>query len=206
MKAVGRPLHDHANDDGLTADTVTQGDYVLAWTRGFSIPCAIVSEGMRLIWANGAAERLFDAGEVFTAAEGVLQCADRSQDVVFRDFAARRRAEPEAWALRRPDGAHIVVRAEWLEFGGQEPASGLMFHTTTPSRHVWADIGEIFGLTPAEVIIVKRMLAGASADEIAGALEISVETVRTHVRRIYGKIGASNREQLFSIVSPFRVG
>jgi DNA-binding CsgD family transcriptional regulator len=29
--------------------------------------------------------------------------------------------------------------------------------------------------------------------------------VRTHVRRIYTKLGVNNREQLFSRISPFRI-
>lgn len=179
-------------------------DYFAAWTRSYAIPSAVVLDDMTLIWANAAAHVLL-RGNAFFVADGALLCAERSQDAAFRSFVLRSREEPEAWAMRKADGGHLIVRAERLAPTGLPPATALMFHDAAAVRHVWADIGDIFGLTPAEVAIIKRMLAGASADQIAEILDISLETVRTHVRRIYTKVGASNREQLFSTVSPFRV-
>ena len=44
-------------------------------------------------------------------------------------------------------------------------------------------------LTPREADVLELLQSGRSNAEIAQALQVSVETVRTHVRRIYRKLG-----------------
>jgi two-component system response regulator DesR len=51
-------------------------------------------------------------------------------------------------------------------------------------------------LTPRESDVLELLQAGRSNAEIAGALCVSIETVRTHARRIYRKLGVSTRREL----------
>jgi DNA-binding NarL/FixJ family response regulator len=44
------------------------------------------------------------------------------------------------------------------------------------------------------------MFQGQSVTEIAQAVHKSVLTIRTHVKRIYGKLNVGTKEQLFSTV------
>lgn len=67
------------------------------------------------------------------------------------------------------------------------------------------DTGAIFGLTPAEDRLLKILMGGANAEDIADILGISIETVRTHLKRSYAKIGVANREQLFATMAAFRL-
>jgi len=48
-------------------------------------------------------------------------------------------------------------------------------------------------LTRAEARVLRHVAAGFSNDEIAGSLGISTNTVRTHVQRVNGKLGADSR-------------
>jgi DNA-binding NarL/FixJ family response regulator len=50
-------------------------------------------------------------------------------------------------------------------------------------------------LTPREVEVLKLIAAGLSNGEIAAALVVSGATVKTHVNRIFAKIGARDRAQ-----------
>lgn len=52
-----------------------------------------------------------------------------------------------------------------------------------------------FGLTDRELGIVKLLADGHADSEIAAVLHISRNTVRTHVRRIFAKLGVSSRLQ-----------
>jgi LuxR family transcriptional regulator, maltose regulon positive regulatory protein len=45
------------------------------------------------------------------------------------------------------------------------------------------------------VEVLRRLASGASNTEMAQALVVSTNTVRTHLRHIYDKLGASNRTQ-----------
>jgi DNA-binding NarL/FixJ family response regulator len=51
-------------------------------------------------------------------------------------------------------------------------------------------------LTPREAEVMELLRAGRSNAEIAHTLNVSVETVRTHARRIYRKLGVRTRREL----------
>jgi DNA-binding NarL/FixJ family response regulator len=51
-------------------------------------------------------------------------------------------------------------------------------------------------LTPREADVLELLQAGHSNAEIAGALHLGIETVRTHARHIYRKLGVSTRREL----------
>jgi DNA-binding NarL/FixJ family response regulator len=55
-------------------------------------------------------------------------------------------------------------------------------------------------LTPREADVLEHLRTGASAAEIAHALHVSVETVRTHRRNIYRKLGVRTRRELAALV------
>lgn len=48
-------------------------------------------------------------------------------------------------------------------------------------------------LTDREQVVLQRLPSQRSLDEIASDLTVSVNTVKTHVRAIYGKLGVNNR-------------
>ncbi|MGI8715787.1 MAG: LuxR C-terminal-related transcriptional regulator [Solirubrobacteraceae bacterium] len=51
-------------------------------------------------------------------------------------------------------------------------------------------------LTPREADVLELLQGGNSNAEIAAALHLGVETVRTHARHIYRKLGVSTRREL----------
>jgi DNA-binding NarL/FixJ family response regulator len=67
-------------------------------------------------------------------------------------------------------------------------------------RYVPADIAAILSehigkeeLTPAEANVLRMIVGGMSNKEIAFALDVTENTVKTHVQNIFGKIGVSDR-------------
>jgi DNA-binding NarL/FixJ family response regulator len=53
-------------------------------------------------------------------------------------------------------------------------------------------------LTPREADVLELLQSGRSNAEIANDLHVSVETVRTHARRVYRKLGVRTRRELRS--------
>lgn len=72
-------------------------------------------------------------------------------------------------------GLHVLPPADVRE-AGPEPAPDL--------------------LTPREAEVLELLQAGRSNGEIAQGLHVSVETVRTHVRRVLRKLGVRSRREL----------
>jgi len=58
-------------------------------------------------------------------------------------------------------------------------------------------------LTPREAEVLELLQAGRSNAEIAAALTVGVETVRTHARNIYRKLGVRTRRELSASRSRF---
>ncbi len=53
---------------------------------------------------------------------------------------------------------------------------------------------ELLGLSKREVQVLDRLAEGATAREVGAALFVSHETVRSHLKRIYRKLGVHDRE------------
>jgi DNA-binding CsgD family transcriptional regulator len=56
----------------------------------------------------------------------------------------------------------------------------------------------IYGLTPAEARVAARLLDGRSAPGIAVDLGLSPLTVRTHIKRVFKKVGVRSQSQLMA--------
>lgn len=54
---------------------------------------------------------------------------------------------------------------------------------------------DALGLTPRELEILEQIATGRSTREIASALFVSENTVKTHTSRVFEKLGASRRTQ-----------
>lgn len=67
------------------------------------------------------------------------------------------------------------------------------------------DIRALFGLTRSEMKVLHCLIDGMKADALAGCLNITIETARTHIRRVYNKMDVSSREQLIALTNRYRV-
>jgi two-component system NarL family response regulator len=70
----------------------------------------------------------------------------------------------------------------------------------TGRKYIPADIAQILSenigkeeLTPTEATVLRMIVGGMSNKEIAFALDVSENTVKTHNQNIFGKIGVSDR-------------
>jgi DNA-binding CsgD family transcriptional regulator len=107
-----------------------------------------------------------------------------------------------------PDGGdgRLFIRAVRLSRPDEPARYGVVFHSTGADfEPAWADFSHIFHLTASEHMVIGCLLAGQSADTVAAGHGISLETVRTHIRHIYAKLGVNSREQMFRRLAPFRI-
>jgi LuxR family maltose regulon positive regulatory protein len=98
--------------------------------------------------------------------------------------------QPMATLLRdllpelRTDPLPAYARALLLAFA-QEPGS----------RNRAADSELVEPLSEQEVRVLRLLAAGLSNPEIADKLVVSINTVKTHIRNLYGKMGVHSREE-----------
>jgi len=64
------------------------------------------------------------------------------------------------------------------------------------SEQEWARLEECLGLPPRQAEITKHIVYGQSDKQIARDLGITIPTVRTHVSRLFRKLGLNDRKEL----------
>ncbi len=65
------------------------------------------------------------------------------------------------------------------------------------------DLMNEFALSPRELDVVELLASGRTNGSIAEALHISIATVKSHVLKIYEKVGVPNRASLVSLMSEY---
>ena len=194
------------DDEPVSAPRGPSDAYLWTWANTHRSPIVILAQDLTVLWENDAARTLIDDARHFVRSGGRMGCADKAQAASFQSFLSGLADASGVWACRAEDGSHLLVRADALSPSGAGRAAVLTLYPTGADRpSAWADLGQVFGLTAAEAGIAKRLVSGERAEAVADDLGISLETVRTHVRRIYNKLSISSREELFSMISPFRV-
>lgn len=77
-----------------------------------------------------------------------------------------------------------------------EPSLLMEFSRILPTR----EHAPIYSLTPSERRVAEHAAAGRSNDEIAQKLHLSINTVRSHLREVFAKLGVVRRSQLAGIL------
>lgn len=83
-------------------------------------------------------------------------------------------------------------------------AAGHSYVDPSASRQAMAGTADACHLTPRELDVLQELVRGASNKEIASALGIAEETVKSHVGSLLGKLQADNRAQ--AIVTALKRG
>lgn len=165
----------------------------------------LVGAELNILWSNAAGLALLARRDPVSLAEDRLILSQRLQEDSLRAFLADLNEQPGVWALQAQTG--WLVRAEPITPADAPPAWLLTWQAMGPAdRYLWADVGAHLHLTPAETRVLLRLLEGSTIEHAADSLFISIQTARTHVRRIYAKLGVKCREQLFAVALPYRWG
>ena len=153
----------------------------------------IVTPAGDVLWVSTAARALFDTSAPLHIQDGCLtgktpQVSDR-----LRALLASVGPAAPCWMLEERDA---VIWAQQIEAAGPV-CIGLTIRPAGEQLQVSA-LAEARQLTAAEARVVGMMLGGAETGRIAQALDISVETLRTHVKHVYRKLGVKSRGELFA--------
>lgn len=106
------------------------------------------------------------------------------------------RAGASAFLLKRTRAEELVEAVLAVADGGELPASAKsLIEAFTPRVATAATPPWVERLTQREREVLVLIASGFSNAEIAAELEVSIETVRTHVKHVYTKGGIRDRAQ-----------
>ncbi len=189
-------------------DTVSPAPLALAWMESDDQPRLICTDELALVWANAAARADLALGVDLELKEGVLVMHERAHQAELNALVRNCDGQLATLALGARDGdGHFLLRARRIEANGSEASCVCLsfLRSGTAFRPNYADLERAFQLTPAEHRILLKMADGLNAEAIAEAKDLSIETVRSHIRSLYNKMGVASREAMFARIRPFRL-
>lgn len=173
-----------------------------------AVGVVLVDENGHILNANRVAQRILDREDGLAATAGRL-VASYGQDQVAlgRSLAAAAASTPTSGALSfaRPSGRRplsVVIKALRREPHPGEPGLAAVF-MTDPEQEVAAeaqDLAALYGLTPAEARLASSLVRGMSPAQAAAALGLTVNTVRTHLKRIFSKTETRRQSDLMRLL------
>lgn len=162
-----------------------------AWFTMDRHPCFLLESNCRIIAANPQADQMLSADRAVSISAGILtfRC-ERSQQTLKRTVAA---------VCQTGSGRQRnIVRGDDSEWRTIEVVSGpdrgcafAAFNSASAGDNPGRDmntLSDAFGLTRTETSVLAGLIDGLAPKEIAGQLQISTHTVRSHLRAIYAKM------------------
>ena len=192
----------------LTRDALSRADF----------GCAIVDSGGEVDWMNGYAKKAVERADaleldakklraVHPESRDLLESALRSALGVEWDDDERADEPKPIFKLQRVgEGQPIEVLVSPLRplghplFGDIHGVLVLFSDTEHVDEGVAERLQQIYDLTPTEAEVAQWLMAGTSTNDIADIFGNSIHTIRTHVKRVMRKCGASSQVELVGLL------
>ncbi len=189
-------------------DVTSLGRLALAWMEGDDRPRLICSDDLHLVWANPTARTDLAQGVDLELKDGQLVMRERAHQAELGALVKNCDTQIATLALSARDGdGHFLLRARRIEADGVEGGRVCLtfLRSGASFQPRYADLERAFQLTPAEHRVLLKMAEGMNAEAIAEAKDLSIETVRSHIRSLYNKMSVTSREEIFARIRPFRL-
>jgi DNA-binding CsgD family transcriptional regulator len=215
-KAILRPLMPHLKRAALLHSELGSlrrqlamfTDHLNRYSHAFLITD---SEG-RVLDANATAREAAALQDGLTMENGRLTITSPRQDAGFREAVAElsagrgvplRRVQVSRPSRKTPYRLILmpVEDSGAIPLGVSMPAvSILVVDAASRAEPDEPVLRELFSLTPAEARMAGKLALGRSLEEIAAESKISVETVRTHLKRTLSKTATERQGELISLI------
>jgi DNA-binding CsgD family transcriptional regulator len=196
----------------------TQADTFAATLDGLSAAMFLVDAEGRIVHANAAGNAMLDDGSFIRSVNGRLAPVNSDAAQNLRDVFAAADLDDNAVGTKGisvplvgREGEQVLAHALPL-CSGSRSDTGRTYHdavalfvhkapTDTPPPPEM--IAEIFKLTPSELRVLLATVEVGGGRDVAEALGISDNTVKTHLKRLYAKTGATRQADLVKLLAKF---
>ncbi len=179
-------------------------DWPALWFAQDAVARLVVNRDLTVLALNNHAIELLEANGALSLRDGVLTPRDRrcaaelAAVIAFAGPAARMGVLGAGGG-----GPALLIDAQTLSDEADGPVALALRDPGGQVEIECADLEPMFGVTPGEHQVIVQLVKGYSSREIADQFGKSILTVRTHVKRAYGKIGVNTRGQLFAKLLPY---
>jgi DNA-binding CsgD family transcriptional regulator len=173
------------------------------WSKLDGRPRLIIKRDGSLVACSESARRILRNSECLTLKRSRIEISHDRDGSKFARIISATPSEAMTLLLRNGEQQeHLIVRAISLE----ADLICISLQRANSDHYVrLPDLGVAFRLTQSEARIVADLYNGMSPQEIAEQNDISIHTVRAHLRRCYDKLNITSREQLWHRLSAYQM-
>jgi DNA-binding CsgD family transcriptional regulator len=172
-------------------------------------PVIMVDPKRRIVHTNISAQEFLAKGKTLSSVCGVLTACDPRNEEGLRRVTRAPDLDAKSLALENDDGPLTVATVLPLTsglragYGKQLSASAAIFVHNQPSFDdgMVTTLATAFGLTGAEARVLSALLEGLSLADTAARFQISVNTVRWHLKRLFEKTNTNRQSELIRLAS-----
>jgi DNA-binding CsgD family transcriptional regulator len=190
-----------------------------ATLESLTVPILLVDAERRLIHANPAGWELLNRSDPLHVWNGYIGSTVSAVTSAL-GAAVNQAANDESQIgrkglgipVRRLDGSvgalHILPfrkRRTALDRNADAVAAVFVAQIDTPFVAPTEMIAALFGLTPAEARVFDSLVSGNSVLETALAQNVQRSTIKTHLLRLYAKIGVRRQADLLQVAASLRI-
>jgi DNA-binding CsgD family transcriptional regulator len=164
----------------------------------------------RLVFANAVAHKILQNHDGLTVRDSFVRASEFRKDALLRHAISNCAAKCESHVVRlaipRLSAGNVYcvlvmpISLTPSDFPEIPRAAILIINPESVSELDPFILREMFSFTPTEARIVAGLTQGRNIEEIAKSQFVSVETVRTHVRRILSKTATRRQSELIALI------
>lgn len=207
----GLKMHRHL------AASQARGQALEAVLNGLSVPVILVTDKGKVLFMNTAAERLIRASDGLVVEDGELRALLPEDTKSLRNLlggaaqtsAGRGRKSGGTLRISRPSTrapleiliSPLPIRQDdWIV---RQPPVAAVFVTDLSRVAIAVDsvLMRVHGLTASEAKVAVAVSRGLAGKEICRELDISYNTLKTHLKRIYAKTGTKHQSHLIRLLA-----
>lgn len=172
-------------------------------------PVIMVDPKQRIVHSNMAAQEFLAEGKSLSSVRGVLTASNPRNQEGLRRVTRAPDLDAKSLALESEEGPVTVATVLPLtgglraSHGKHLSASAAIFvhNQLSFDERMIATLATAFGLTGAEARVLSALLEGLSIAEAAARFQISVNTVRWHLKRLFEKTNTKRQGDLIRLAS-----
>jgi DNA-binding CsgD family transcriptional regulator/PAS domain-containing protein len=175
----------------------------------------LTEESGRITYMNGSAEAILKDGNALKSRDGHLvaarpQVRDALSRALQESTAGRAPATSGQHAIPLPDdeGSGLIANVLPLQWrDGRNPlaalpgAAAVIIQDPAEGAPPVEAIGLLYGLTAAERNVLEHVAASHTPQETADRLGVSVNTIKTHLQKIFAKTSTARQADLVRLVA-----
>jgi DNA-binding CsgD family transcriptional regulator len=202
---INRTLERKTSESAAFADTLD----------GLSAGIFLVDVECRIVHVNLAGQHILDTDDCLRSMGGrlVLRDGQANQGLhqAVENGAAAAAANHPALPINARDGTRFVVHLlplnSLLRHDAQAPpkavAAVFVRKAEMDNRSYGALVARTFGLTPAELRVFLAIIEVGGVPETSQKLGVAETTVKTHLKQVFAKTGASRQADLVKLAAGF---